>query len=203
MKPLIAERDKQQLRLAEFENVVTVQFTRAIHFLAVAVGDAATFAGEDFEAVLVGIETENGVFAAGDGVIAANANIHAGVAANEIAFAVNPVITALVGAVNADQPAHDGIKAGAFTDQADGAAFARANPGRLVKTTGLGMVVQWRWDFLISTAFSGLHRQIGNAAGGTAAIAGVVVIMALGTALHDGQFLGLFIAESLESLLCF
>ncbi len=166
---------------AEAEDIVAVQFAGAVHFLTIAVGDAATFAGEDFEAPGVRVEAEDGVFVAGHGVVAADAEIHAGVTAHEVAFAVDAVVAAFVGAGDADQPADHRVQAGAFADQANGAAFSSAGTWGLVTAMGFSDVIGGSGlGFRGSAAFGGLYVEIGNAASRTAAVAGGVVVVALG-----------------------
>ena len=108
-KVLSAEGDKQEFRLAEFDFIIFIERGRRVHRVAVEIHDPIGVAGQQHGFLFLGVKYDNRVVAAGDLIVAQDLNIHVVGAANEIFPLDDLIVLALARAVNADDPAADGL----------------------------------------------------------------------------------------------
>src|SRR3984893_389831 len=106
MKIVITQRPEHQLGLADFDRVARLQRAWRVDQLFIEIDQSRCLAGHQPEVALLGIVGDGGVLFARDTVVADDYNIHRRAAADEVLLAVDAVVTAAVGAGDADQPSH-------------------------------------------------------------------------------------------------
>src|SRR5579863_1310085 len=108
MKLVVTEWPEHQLGFADFDYVARREFHRRVDQLIVEIDKARSFARQNPGGAALGIVSDRRVLLARYCFVAGDRDIHRGGAPDEVLFAVNPEVAALVGPFDAYQPSDHG-----------------------------------------------------------------------------------------------